>query len=206
MAAADSTGPGGSDPGYQLPRRPRLTAEEERTLSWQIQRGIDGLVAQFELGVRRLIDGFDPRPFEPSKLVAATYAGLRKTIVAHLVHQDGGPGAFREAAIDNVRKSVADFIDDRQRDGGAVQNAAQWVAERFTDAAFETHLPASTDIGDILTQGQRKLSEPLKDMVEANMRLAVAVARRYLGRCRDLELADLCQEGFLAGAPGRGAL
>jgi len=111
--------------GYHLPKRPLLTAEEEGTLSAQIQGHIDELADQFEPGLWRLVDGLDPGPYTPAELFAAARLGLRSAIVAHLGQPAGGSEAFRVAVIDNIQESVTAFVDSQHWDAGATQDTAQ---------------------------------------------------------------------------------
>ncbi|MGR3907217.1 sigma-70 family RNA polymerase sigma factor [Burkholderia sp. SR8] len=144
------------------------------------------------------VDGEHDAPPAPARddALQAAVAAVRHALHAHGCRSD----AYRDArnhlaALLGSLAWVAPAVDDASR---VVRALAATPVNTTTeagadDACFDT--VARRALGAALSDGQQKVRDGTRAMLEANLRLVLSIARKYLNR--GVDLPDLVQDGCL---------
>ncbi|HTX54526.1 MAG TPA: RNA polymerase sigma factor RpoD [Candidatus Baltobacteraceae bacterium] len=146
------------------------------------QRVVDRVVTRMRRYLERIESG------EHDLLEMGRTARLSQTDLKQLAHNGNG---FNPNTVRNVLRRAL----QNKRDGDIYRQQMLGVAEKIWKIEQEAEASAK-DLRRLLTsitEGERRALQAKKEMVEANLRLVISIAKKYTNR--GLQFLDLIQEG-----------
>ena len=146
------------------------------------QRVVDRVVTRMRRYLERIESG------EHDLLEMGRTARLSQTDLKQLAHNGNG---FNPNTVRNVLRRAL----QNKRDGDIYRQQMLGVAEKIWKIEQEAEASAKDQrrLLTSITEGERRALQAKKEMVEANLRLVISIAKKYTNR--GLQFLDLIQEG-----------
>lgn len=172
---------------YTLNRR--LLGIEGRLLRLATDCGVkrEDFLARYtnhELDRNWLEDVFNPKPAAPKKLIDKLIKGKKKG-------KEDSAAEKKEDKPVFVQPNVKGWTKFSEKHSGEVDRLRAEIASICDEAGLP--LPDFKRIVMTVQKGERESNRAKKEMVEANLRLVISIAKKYTNR--GLQFLDLIQEG-----------